>query len=277
MADPRTPNAEQAALWNDASGQTWRDMQAVLDEMLAPFVEPLLPREARRVLDVGCGAGATTLAIARRAGSDSRCLGVDISAPLIAAARAHAAAEQLTNVEFLEADAQTHDFQAAAFDAVVSRFGVMFFDDPIAAFANIRRAARPDANLTFVAWRSPADNPFMTAATRAAAPLLPNFKVACSSAPGQFAFADGERVRSILRDSGWHDIDLSALDVASSVSEADLLEYAAKLGPVGLALRELDEAQRAPIVAAVQAAYAPYLRSGTARFDMAVWLVRARA
>ena len=151
MTQAQPPNTEQAALWNDASGRTWVEMQAVLDAMLAPFVAPLVagisPGETARVLDIGCGAGATTLALARRLGPRGLCLGVDISAPLLAAARARAATEQLASARFREADAQTHGFEAGAFDAVVSRFGVMFFDDPVAAFANIRRAARPGAAL----------------------------------------------------------------------------------------------------------------------------------
>jgi ubiquinone/menaquinone biosynthesis C-methylase UbiE len=280
MTHPQRPNGEQAALWNDASGRAWVELQAVLDGMLAPFVLPLVagasPGETAHVLDIGCGAGATTLALARRLGPRGLCLGVDISAPLLAAARARAATEQLTTAQFREADAQTHEFEAGAFDAVVSRFGVMFFDDPVAAFANIRRAARPGAALTFVAWRSPADNPFLSAAARAVAPLLPSVRAPDPTAPGQFAFADGARVRSILRDSGWNDIDVSALDLPGSVSEADLLAYVTKLGPVGLALRELDEARRAPIIAAVRASYEPHLRDGAAAFSMATWLVRAR-
>jgi ubiquinone/menaquinone biosynthesis C-methylase UbiE len=252
-----------------------------MDRMLQPLTQAAFDllnlKPGERVLDIGCGAGATTLALARRLGRRGLCLGVDISAPLVAAARARAAAEQVTCAAFLQADAQTHEFQAGAFDAVVSRFGVMFFDDPVAAFANIRRAARPAASLTFVAWRSPADNPFMTAAARAVAPLLPSMKAVDPTAPGQFAFADDARVRSILRDSGWNDVDVSALDLPGSVSEADLLAYVTKLGPVGLALRELEVAKHAPIIAAVRAAYEPYLRGGAAGFSMATWLVRARA
>lgn len=281
MTDQNRPNRDQAALWNEASGRTWVDMQAVLDEMLAPFLEPLvggtLSTSTSRVLDIGCGAGATTLAIAQQLGPSGLCLGVDISAPLVAAARERAAAQQLRSAEFRHADAQTYELQPAAFDAVVSRFGVMFFDDPVAAFANIRRAARPAASLAFVAWRSPADNPFMTAAARAAAPLLPNLKAPDPTAPGQFAFADAERVRSILRESGWTDVDVSALDVEGSVSKADLLTYVTRLGPVGLALREVDEASRSAIIAAVHAAMEPYLHGAVARVNMAAWLVRARA
>ena len=179
MSEARQSNRDQAALWNEASGRTWVEMQHVLDRMLAPFA-PLLvdgvPADSARVLDVGCGAGATTLAMARRLGPRGHCLGVDISAPLVAAARARAVTDGVVSAEFLEADAQTHRCDPGSCDAVISRFGVMFFDDPVAAFANLRGAARRGAPLTFVAWRSPAENAFLTLAGRAAAPLLPGLR-----------------------------------------------------------------------------------------------------
>ncbi|AKF09847.1 Methyltransferase [Sandaracinus amylolyticus] len=269
-------NQDQAALWNDASGKTWAEMQDVLDRMLAPF-EPLLvdaafPGEGKRVLDVGCGAGATTLAMAKRLGPRGHCLGVDISAPLIAAAEARAIAPAV----FLRADAQTHEFTPHDFDAVISRFGVMFFDDPVAAFTNIRRAARPHASLTFVAWRSPAENSFFTLAARAAAPFVP-LRAPDPDAPGQFAFADGARIRRILDASGWTSVDVRAVDVPTHIEEHDLIAYVTKLGPVGLALRDADETTRTRTTEALRAAYAPSLRDGAARFSAASWLVTARA
>lgn len=281
MTETHHPNHEQAALWNDASGRVWAQMQEVLDRMLAPFeeilVERAFPGEGGRVLDVGCGAGATTLAMARRLGPRGLCLGVDISAPLVAAAEARAAAEAMASAAFVRADAQTHAFTPDDVDAVISRFGVMFFDDPVAAFANLRRAARRHAALTFVAWRGPAENPFMTAAARAAAPLLPGLRAPDPGAPGQFAFADGERVRRILEESGWADVDVSPIDVASSVAEQDLLAYATKLGPVGLALRDADEPTRARTMEALRAGFEPFVHDGAAHLTAACWLVRARA
>jgi SAM-dependent methyltransferase len=281
MSTIQQPNRDQAALWNDASGQVWVEMQGVLDQMLAPFevmlVERGFPGAGGHVLDIGCGAGATTLAMARRLGPAGRCLGVDISAPLVTAARARTVAEGLTSAAFVQADAQTHAFEPDSFDAMISRFGVMFFDDPVAAFANIRRAARRNATLTFVAWRSPAENPFMIAAGRAAAPLLPSLRMPDPSAPGQFGFADGERVRRILDESGWEDIDVRPVDTPGSVTETNLLAYATKLGPVGLALREVDEATRARTIEAVSVAFEPYVSNGAARFTTACWLVSARA
>ncbi|XXU49705.1 class I SAM-dependent methyltransferase [Sorangium sp. So ce1014] len=281
MSEANQPNRDQAALWNDAGGPIWVEMQEVLDGMLAPLEAPLLeeafPGEGGRVLDIGCGAGATALLMARRLGPAGHCLGVDISGPLVAAARARAAAEGLASAAFVQADAQTHGFEPDSFDAVISRLGVMFFEDPSAAFANIRRATRRNAKLVFVAWRSPAENPFMTTAARAAAPFLPNLPAPAPDAPGQFAFADRDRVQRILDASGWTDVDIRPIDAPSGVAEKDLLTYVTKLGPVGLALRDVDEPTRARTAEAVRAAFDSYIRDGAARFTAACWLVSARA
>jgi SAM-dependent methyltransferase len=202
---------------------------------------------------------------------------VDISEPLVSAARARAAAEGVASASFVLADAHTHAFEPGYFDAVMSRFGVMFFDDPVAAFANIKRAARSQAKLVFAAWRSPAENPFMTTAARAAEPLLPDMRKPAPDAPGQFGFADPAKVQRILEESGWKNISIQPLDVPGSLTEQALSAYVIKLGPVGLALRDADEQTRARTAAVVRAAFEPYMQDGVARFNMACWLVTARA
>lgn len=283
MSEAQQSNRDQAALWNGSSGSAWVEMQDLLDRMLAPFEMCLsreaFPGEGGRVLDVGCGAGATTISMVRRLGPTGLCVGVDISEPLLRVAKERAIAEKLGAVAFVQADAQTYAFEPGRFDSLMSRFGVMFFDNPEAAFVNIRRAARSDAKLAFVAWRSRAENPFMTTAARAAEPLLPNLSNPVAGAPGQFAFADGDRVRRILNASGWKNIDVRPIDVTGNMAEQDLLIYVTKLGPVGVALQDadLDEATRARTGSVVRAAFEPYIQNGTARFTMACWLVSARA
>jgi SAM-dependent methyltransferase len=281
MEQSSQPNLQQAALWNDGSGKAWVDLQPVLDEVLAPFerlvVDAAYPGEGGTVLDIGCGAGATTLAMARRVGTSGRCVGIDISEPLVALATARARAEGTGNAEFVAADAQTYTFEAGRFDAVVSRFGVMFFDDPMAAFSNIRRAARPGGRLAFVAWRSPAENDFMTAAARAAAPFLPPASPADPNAPGQFAFADGARVAGILEASGWSSIEVQRADIPCETSEDNLMTYVTRLGPVGAALREVDQATAEKIMASLPPAFEGFRKDGAVGFNAACWLVRALA
>lgn len=274
------PNEAQARLWNARVGEVWVEQQEMLDGLLRPFEQPLMEAVARSgagdVLDIGCGAGATTLAAARLLGEQGRCTGVDISVPLIEAARRRAETEGLGNCRFVAADAQQHPFNAAAFDAVISRFGVMFFADPAAAFANLRRATRPGGGLTFIAWRGPEENPFMTTAERTAAPLLPELPARDPAGPGQFAFADPARVQDILGAAGWRDIDVEPLDVVCTLSAADLDVYAARMGPVGALLPDLDETRRHRITAAVRQAFEIYVTAGSAHVTAACWLVRAR-
>jgi len=154
---------------------------------------------------------------------------------------------------------------------------VMFFADPVAAFANLRRAATADAAMRLLAWRSAAENPFMTTAERAAAPLLPDLPPRRPDAPGQFAFADHRRVHGILADSGWTDIDIHAIDVACTLPERELVPYLARLGPVGQALQDADEQTKARVLDAVRPAFDPYVRGAEVRFTAACWMIAARA
>ena len=270
----------QAALWNGVAGCAWVQAQQALDQMFKPFEDLLVAaasaRPAGRVLDVGCGTGSTTLAVARRPAAKGRCAGIDISAPMIAAARTRAEREGVP-ASFICADAQTHAFEPAGFDLIISRFGVMFFDDPVRAFANLRRAASDDAGLRLVAWRSAAENPFMTTAERAAAPLLPQLPARRPSAPGQFAFADPDRVSRILEHSGWGEIEVRPIDVACTLPEKELVGYLSRLGPVGRVLHEVDERTRTQVIETVRAAFDPYVHGTEVRFSAACWTIGARA
>lgn len=280
MESTRQSHDEQMALWNGPAGRAWVETQGLLDQVLKPFedllVEAIPAGSGGRVLDVGCGTGAVTLATARRVGAQGWCVGVDISEPMIAAARARAEREN-TPASFILADAQTHAFGPATFDRIVSRFGVMFFDDAVQAFANLRQAARDGAELNFAAWRSAAENPFMTTAERVAAPLLPNLPARRPDAPGQFAFADQHRVRHILEASGWSEIDVRPVDLVCTLAESELLRYLTRLGPVGLALQEVDQPTRAKVVETIRPAFDTYVHGAEVRFTAACWMVTARA
>jgi SAM-dependent methyltransferase len=273
-------NHEQTARWKGVAGCAWVEMQELLDRTLQPLEDLLLEavsiRPGDRVLDVGCGTGGTTLAVARLLGAGGRCVGVDISDPMIAAARARAEGSG-TQASFIRADAQTHAFEPASFDMIVSRFGVMFFDDSVRAFANLRRAARDQGELRFIAWRSPAENPFMTTAERAAAPLLPNLPARRPDEPGQFALADRHRTHAILEESGWADVDMRPFDVACSLPEDQLVPYFTRLGPVGTILHEADDRTRTQVIETVRAAFEPFVHGADVRFTAACWMVAARA
>ncbi|MGX6570981.1 class I SAM-dependent methyltransferase [Cupriavidus necator] len=271
---------DQAALWNGPSGHAWVAEQAVLDDMFRPLegrlVDTVGKTSAQHVLDVGCGTGSTTIALARKLGAQGRCTGIDISEPMLAAARARAQHNGST-ASFIRADAQDYAFAPASFDSIVSRLGVMFFSDPVRAFANLRRAATPDATLHCIAWRSASENPFMTTAERAAAPLLSNLPPRQPGAPGQFAFGDRQRVQAILEEGGWGGIDVEPIDFACTLPEPALVDYLSRLGPVGLALREADASTRASVIETVRAAFEPYVHGATVRYTAACWMITARA
>ena len=273
-------NAEQLAMWNGSAGRGWVEAQESLDRLFEPFealiVDSVAARNATRVLDIGCGTGSTTLALARLlAEREGTVVGLDISEPMIALAKRRASFESAPP-RFICADAQTYAFAPASFDMIVSRFGVMFFDDSVRAFANLRRAAAPGAALHTIVWRSPADNPFMTAAERAAAPFVPQIPTRKPAEPGQFAFADRERVYSVLERSGWSEIDIQPLDVECTLPEHELDGYVARLGPLGRVLQEQDAQTRKRVIEAVRAAFEPYVHGAGVRFTAACWSVRAR-
>jgi SAM-dependent methyltransferase len=253
--------SSQRERWKGAGGNAWVELQALTDELMAPLVAPLVDGLSGAVLDVGCGTGATTAAAARVA---DRVVGVDISEPMLEAARRRA-----PELEFVVADAQTHPFEG--FDWVISRFGVMFFDDPVAAFANLRRAA---GRLRCLVWRGADENPFMTTAERAARPVLPTIEPRDPDGPGQFAFADPGKVRAILREAGWDGVELEPLDVDCVMPLAALETFFTRIGPTAIALQGADEATRRRVVEVVRPAFEPYVEGDRVRFTAACWLVR---
>ncbi|HEY8616242.1 class I SAM-dependent methyltransferase [Phenylobacterium sp.] len=271
------PNAAQQAYWNDAAGRTWAEMQEPLDRQLRPLgraaMAALAPKPGERLLDIGCGAGETTLELAAAA-PGGEVVGVDISRPLLDVARARPAP---AGVSFLEADAQAYPFDPASFDGVFSRFGVMFFADPAAAFRNIRRALKPGGRLAFVCWRSLAENPIMTAPMAAAVQHLPPpAPPGDPHAPGPFAFADPERVRGILGAAGFADVALAPHDEA--IGGGDLrtaVGLSLRIGPLGMMLRENPD-KRDVVVAAVRDALAAYEGPDGVKLPSATWIVTAR-
>ncbi|MGY4474652.1 class I SAM-dependent methyltransferase [Bradyrhizobium sp. USDA 3364] len=271
---------EQAKLWNGAAGRAWVDTRDVLEGMFKPLEELLVQAvsdaAASRVLDIGCGTGATTFAAARVLGPEGHCTGIDISGPMIAAARA-CALRVGRSANFICADAQAHVFAPASFDMIISRLGVMFFADPVQAFANLRRAARPGAPVRLIVWRGAAENPFMTAAEQAAKPLLPDLPARRPDAPGQFGFADRTRVESILEASGWGAIAIEPIDLALRFPATELTRHVSRLGPVGVMLQGMEEPRRTQVIDTVRGAFARYIHGTEIRFTAACWMVAARA
>jgi SAM-dependent methyltransferase len=277
--EPAAGNAAQIDFWNTTAGRTWAEFQGQLDRQLAPLgaeaMRSLAPAPGERILDIGCGCGHTSLALAERVGAAGSVLGVDISQPMLAVAESRSPSSGTGAVRFRRADAQTDDLGEALFDAVFSRFGVMFFSDPVAAFANIRRALAPRGRLAFVCWRPLAENPWMFVPLEAARPLLPPLSPPDPAAPGPFAFADPARVRAILTDAGFGCVRVAPFDTRIGSGGLDeAMTLALRVGPLGGALRENPD--RAPAVMdVVKAALSAHLTDEGVMLPAAVWIVSA--
>jgi SAM-dependent methyltransferase len=282
MADA---NLEQKKHWNEQAGPIWVEYQERLDQQIGPHGERALARLApaprERVLDLGCGCGDSSLALARRVAPGGRVLGLDLSEPMLARARERAAAAGLANLDFRVADVQSAPLEAGAFDAAFSRFGVMFFADPVAAFRNVRGALRPGGRLGFACWRPVKENPWVLVPMAAAASLVALPPPPPAGAPGPFAFGDATRVRGILEGAGFEAIAIEPADVSMTPGGGDLDEAADTIllvGPLASALREANagDALRDQVRGAVRKAFEPYLRAGRVELGSAIWLVQAR-
>ncbi len=283
MAESRA-NDEQIAYWNEKAGPKWVAMQERLDAQLASLEGALLERAAllpgERVIDIGCGCGSTTLEAAARVGPGGAVLGADISRPMLERARERAAAAGLKNADFAEADAQVFPFAPGQADAVISRFGVMFFADPAAAFANIRRALTPAGRLCFVCWRPMSENPWMRVPLAAAAKHLELPPPPEPHAPGPFAFDDAEWVRSILDMAGYSSIQIDRHDARLPIgNSADIersVDFAIDIGPVSSLLMGKGDDIRSAVRASIREALTPLLTPEGVVADFATWLVSAR-
>lgn len=244
MPEAPISNADQIAYWNDAAGPHWVALQQRTDAVFAQVTDAALdfanPTPGEHVLDIGCGCGATVLQLARRVSPGGSVAGVDISKVMLEVAGERTRSEKLENVTLLLADAATHPFEAGAFDLAFSRFGVMFFDDPVGAFANIRRSLRPGGRLAFVSWLPLSENPWFLVPFTAAQPHLPPQPPKDPHAPGPFALADPERVREILEAAGFSGVDVVRHDTAMRLGGPNELASAAhlatRIGPVTRAL-----------------------------------------
>jgi SAM-dependent methyltransferase len=277
-------NSDQAEHWNSEQTGRWVTHQDQHDRMLAPFAAMIFDAAAlspgERVLDVGCGCGTTTLDAAR-AVAPGATVGIDLSAPMLERARNNATRSAIASASFEQGDAQTYTFPIPqTFDAVISRFGVMFFADPVAAFANLRKATRPDGRLTFVCWQSLVANEWLTVPAAALAEHLPIPDLGDPSAPGMFALDEPRRIESILTDSDWHDIAVTPKHARILVGGGTLEDAVTFLRTGSIGRKILDGAEAgaaARAIDAVRAALARHAHGDEVYLDAAVWLVQARA
>ena len=279
------PNAAQARYWNSPATAPWVGLQKRLDALLALLSRAALNRAApvpgEHVLDVGCGCGATVLDLARHVGNSGQVVGVDISEQMLARAQARVAADGLAHVSLTLGDAETNEFAAKNFDLVFSRLGVMFFSDPVAAFANLHRALKPSGRMVFVCCRTPAENRYITAAVQAALPLLPSgaVPVPAPDEPGMFSFADPDRVRRVLRDAGFRNVVFDphneGMRLGGPGDAADAAAFSLQFGPLTRVLDKTGPELSVAVLTAVTEAYRCLEGAEGLVLDGAFWIVTA--
>lgn len=282
----RSPYDSQAEYWNSAATRPWAEQHDRMDRALAGLAEALLAaaavRPGERVLDIGCGSGTTVLELARRVAPGGYVIGADIAEHSVARARDRIAAAGLRNAEVRFADAATHAFAASSIDVAVSRLGVMFFPDPTAAFANIRRAMRDDGRMALGVFRSPDENPWPNGPLQAMRHLLPPFDPPAPDAPNMFSWADPGRVRRILAEAGFREISLSPVDTVLQLADidggtAEAADFAMCFGPLTRVLPGLPPDRQQRIRMALEAFFADHTTPQGVSLPSRFWVVQARA
>jgi ubiquinone/menaquinone biosynthesis C-methylase UbiE len=280
-AAPHERNADQSAYWNGSGGQHWTDRQEIQDAVLAPVSRALIAHAAiaqgESIIDIGCGCGGTTLAIAAQIGPSGHALGLDISSPMLA--RAQERTPPGAPVRWVVADATVYPFEPGRADLLFSRFGVMFFADPALSFANMRKALRPGGRLAFACWREPRQNPWLILPLQAAYQHAPRLPELGPEDPGAFSFASEDRVKSVLSKAGFSSIAMQPVDLMLDIAVGRGLDTAVEgalaIGPASRALEGQPTEVRSAAVGAVRSALATHQKGESVALGAAIWIVTA--
>jgi SAM-dependent methyltransferase len=245
MAADSEANETERRRWNDGYwASVWPKREALTSAVTDILLQRLGVRERERVLDVGSGGGVATFAAGQRVGPGGAAVGAAISAPLVALARRRAADRQTTNVSFCVADVQRDTIADPPFDVALSQFGVMFFDEPVTAFANIRRHLVPGGRLGFACWQAIEKNPWFVGPALVAYLPPPPPPAPGKSPTGPFSLSDPDRVATILADAGWDTVDRTAHELVASV-DVDAIVDDGQLTFLGVPEHFLGDARRA--------------------------------
>lgn len=276
-------NKNQRDFWSGKGGDIWVERQNAMDTMLSPLGEAALNKlnlnEGENVLDIGCGCGHTTLNIAKRISPDGQVTGLDISEPMLKRAKESANEMSISNASFNCVDVQTDDMGEEVYSAAFSRFGVMFFEDPVAAFCNINKSLITGASLSFVCWQSPALNPWQSLFIEAVKKYV-DLPSPPPRSPSPFAFMESEYVSSILEESNFQNIMIEGheaeVNMFSGRSLSDSVKDYISINPVvSEMLKDSPEEQKTEIINSAIDAFSPYYAEKGLMFPSATWLVTA--
>ena len=275
-------NPAGESYWNSEAGRNWVSLQTLISDVFTfvtvATLEEAAPKRGECIIDVGCGTGDTLLDLARAAGPSGTVLGVDVSDPMLEFAKHRVAASELKNVSFALADATSYPFLPNWADLVFSRFGVMFFDEPVKAFANIRRGMKRGGRLVFVCFRAMSESSWYKVPIEAARPHLPPQPVVSPDTPGMFSFANEVRLRKFLTEAGFEQIQTKPTNLAMRGKDMEqTMTFMTQVGPVTRMLASGSEEQRRKASEAVRAALAAGIGSDGLGLGSGLWLVSALA
>jgi len=272
-------SSEAQMYWNEEGGDKWVENIDFAESFMIPMSDRLIERIAakkgEKILDVGCGGGITTLKLAALAGEDGGVLGVDVSRQIIDVAIKRA--EDSANIEFQHSDAASTEFGENKFDLITSRFGVMFFDDPVAAFKNLHLSLKPTGRLVFLCWRTPQENPWMAEPAAATFQILPPpMEKPAPTDPGPFSLGEAEHLTNVLQLAGFTNINLDPVDLSLPMSSVDTaVGFLTRLGPAADALKEASDDQRVEVIAAIRSVMEKYSNVDGVLAPAATWIVSA--
>jgi len=275
-------NKDQKEFWNGQKGNIWVSLEQKIDEMLDPLgdaaLKVLAPKTNERVLDIGCGTATTTLKIAKSVGDNGLVTGVDISKPILECARQKAKKKLKHNIDFILADGQNHKFEFDSYDAVFSRFGVMFFGDAIAAFSNLKKATKTGGRLTFVCWADRLENEWMEVSTKVASQFLELPPKSAPKEPGPFAFEDLEYLKKVLVKAGWSKVEIKKYSTRNSVGRTvkESANFLSRMGPMSVPFEGAEEAIKRKVILSLEKSFSNYLTDNGVKMNFSTWIVTAQ-
>lgn len=279
------PNSEEIDYWNGQAGQNWVNENRLTDIMYQPFGDRVVaraePTSGERILDIGCGCGTTTMKLAKLIAPGGAITALDASSVMLDVARKRTVSATVP-INIVNADAETYALEPESYDLMFSQFGVMFFANPTAAFANFHRALKPGGRISFVCWRGPERNPFMMVPFNAVRNFMPELAPPDPDAPASpLSFASREKVEKMLAEAGFVDVDLDLFETDASMGEGSLEECTRYIvafagGTVGAVIRGAGEENTAAIISALQTGLAPYHKDNRVKLGASAWIVSAR-